>query len=188
MIRRPSLTKTLALTCGPSPPWAAFAEHSRISARCLKARDTIEGFGAQRSPHPASSVGHLLPWGEGCACGSLPSPWGEGGPRPALSPAGAGRVKGTSLKCQPPSWKGRLLQFGVHLRLRRAVVPLLRFRYAASHVEVQAPAHSPPAPQAVRSSGLQAGRVTGYACRQMRTPGFEPKRATRKYHEPKKQV
>jgi hypothetical protein len=25
---------------------------------------------------------------------SIPLPWGEGGPRPALSPAGAGRVRG----------------------------------------------------------------------------------------------
>ena len=63
--------------------------------------------GLKRTPHPPSYLGHPLPKGEG-RCFDFypspvgedrrfdfhPSPRGEGGPRPAFSPAGAGRVRG----------------------------------------------------------------------------------------------
>jgi len=32
------------------------------------------------TPHPTSSLGHLLPWGEGRENLSFPLPWGEGVP------------------------------------------------------------------------------------------------------------
>ncbi len=38
-----------------------------------------------------TSLGHALPWERAVV---FPLPWGEGGPRPALSPAGAGRMRG----------------------------------------------------------------------------------------------
>ena len=47
-----------------------------------------------KTPHPPSSVGHPLPLERAEAIHSYPLPAGEGGPRPAFSSAGAGRVRG----------------------------------------------------------------------------------------------
>src|SRR5208337_3918671 len=55
--------------------------------------------GMEETPHPPSFVGHPLPWERAAISGARggyrdrPLPWGEGGPLPALSPAGAGRVR-----------------------------------------------------------------------------------------------
>ena len=69
----------------------------------------VKGKTPGKTPHPASFVGHPLPKGEGWDFDFLPSHRGEGGPRPALLPAGAGRVRGLStrpslrsgLSCRP---------------------------------------------------------------------------------------
>jgi hypothetical protein len=50
----------------------------------------------EKTPHPPSFVGHPLPWERAGIAISRPLPGGEGGPRPAPSPAGAGRVRGPS--------------------------------------------------------------------------------------------
>jgi hypothetical protein len=62
----------------------------------------------------------LLPlsWGEREGIGSLPSPRGEGGPRPAFSPAGAGRVRG--------QLHGEVGQVGQHNQVTPHLAPSAR--------------------------------------------------------------
>src|SRR5271157_4835961 len=81
---------------------------------CAATEFCQRAMGLKKTPHLPSSVGHPLPRGEGCSSDSystlpgegciylsIPLPWGEGVPQPALSPAGAGRVRGLFVGSAP---------------------------------------------------------------------------------------
>ena len=89
---RPALTGTgvicetwaLEVAVMPVPPW--------------REESTRQTFGNARStdwiPALRQAQGKLFAGMTTLADNSSPLPWGEGGPRPAFSPAGAGRVRG----------------------------------------------------------------------------------------------
>jgi len=76
--------------------------------------------GLKKTPHLPSYLGHPLPQGERARNqNTSPLPWGEGGPRPALLRAGAGRVRGFGVRDTPmaPAAASRLAETP-QLRLR----------------------------------------------------------------------